>query len=331
VRIAVIGGTRFIGAALVEELAAHEHDVMVMHRGGTEAEELPPVTHAHGDRRDPAALAAALGSHMPEVVVDTCAYTRAEAEVAVEALPQGTRCVVLSSQDVYRAFATLREGAAATDGLPLDEQSPVRGQDQRFLFRGLPAPVGGSASPDDYENLDVEEVYLARSAAVLRLPMVFGERDHQRREEFILRRVRAGRSRIPFGGGAFLWSRCWVRDVASAIRLAVETGAADGMAINVAERRTWSLAQWAHQILAAAGSDAALVRVADEALPEDLELTGTVHQHLLVSATAARRLLGWHDSDPVEAVRRSVAWHLDHPPAADDRDFSADEAALSQA
>lgn len=45
----------------------------------------------------------------------------------------------------------------------------------------------------------VEDIYLPRGVISLRLPMVFGERDYQRREEFMLRRVRAGRDCIPIG------------------------------------------------------------------------------------------------------------------------------------
>ncbi len=38
----------------------------------------------------------------------------------------------------------------------------------------------------------------------LRLSMIYGEHDGQRREEFILRRVRACRRRIPIGAGTSL-------------------------------------------------------------------------------------------------------------------------------
>ena len=45
----------------------------------------------------------------------------------------------------------------------------------------------------------------------------------------------------------------------------------------------------------------------------------------------AREMLGWVHADPAETVRRSVRWHLDHPPADPDPDFSADDAALAAA
>jgi hypothetical protein len=81
-------------------------------------------------------------------------------------------------------------------------------------------------------------------------------------------------------------------------------------------------------ILDAAGSTAELVQVADSALPEDLELTGTMSQHIAATARKARTLLGWTTSDPWETLRTTVLWHLDNPPANPDPDFTADDRAL---
>jgi len=71
-----------------------------------------------------------------------------------------------------------------------------------------------------------------------------------------------------------------------------------------------------------------LVTVPDEKLPEDLGLTGTHQQHLLVSPAKAMRELAWTPTPWRDAVRTSVEWHLEHPPSSSDGDFSADLAAL---
>jgi nucleoside-diphosphate-sugar epimerase len=85
---------------------------------------------------------------------------------------------------------------------------------------------------------------------------------------------------------------------------------------------------WSRMIIEAAGSDAELVRVADAMLPEDLRATGTMKQHILASAHRARSLLGWTTSDPSDALRVTVAWHLANPPLEPNTDFSADDRAL---
>lgn len=318
-RIAVLGGTRFIGRASVEELAAARHDLLLVHRGELEPDDLPPAQHLHCARADLAAHRDELARFAPDAVLDCRALTRSDAEIAVEAIPDVRRRVVISSVDVYRAFGALNQDRE-TDPVPLDEDSPVR--PERYPFRGQ------VPDRDDYDKLDVEDVYLPLGATSLRLPMVYGERDYQLREEFILRRVRAGRDRIPIGSGSWLACRGYVRDVAVAVRLALEHPDLSGV-FNVCEDRTYSVRMWAQMILDAAGSKAELVRVPDEALPEDLKLTGTLRQNICATARKARDTLGWTTSDPMESLRTTVRWHLAHPPATSDPDFSADDRALA--
>jgi UDP-glucose 4-epimerase len=319
-RIAVIGGTRFIGRAAVEELAAAGHELLIVHRGTTEPEGLPKAPHLHAERDELPGHKAELAAFRPDAALDCRALTRADAENVVAAMPAATRLVVVSSMDVYRAFGAVNLGIE-TDPVPIDEDSPVRSE--RYPYRHL--------VPDrhDYDKLDVEDVYLPRGATSLRLPMVYGERDYQRREEYILRRVRAGRTRIPVGAGKWLACRGYVRDLARGIRLTLEADVARGEALNLGEDRTYSVGLWSRMILDAAGSDAELVRVLDDALPPDLEETGSLSQHVLATARKAKSLLGWSTTDPSECLRASVAWHLANPPEQPDPDFSPDDRALA--
>lgn len=318
-RVIVLGGTRFIGRAIVEDLAAAGHQLLLVHRGVLEPSGMPEAQHLHVERAGLPAQRAALEEFGPEAAIDCRALTRSDAEIALAGMPQGIRLVVISSMDVYRAFGAVNDDRE-TDPVPLDEDSPVR--PNRYPYRGKREGM------DEYDKLDVEDVYLPRGATSLRLPMVYGEHDYQLREEFILRRVRAGRTRIPFGAGTWLTCRGYVRDIASGARLALESKVALGQALNLCEDRTFSIALWSRMILDAAGSGAELVRVADDMLPEDLRATGTMKQHILASARKARLLLGWTTSDPAAALRTTVAWHLANPPLEPGADFSADDRAL---
>ena len=318
-RVVVLGGTRFIGRAIVEDLAAAGHQLLLVHRGVLEPEGLPLAEHLHVERADLPAHRAVLEKFSPDAAIDCRALTRPDAETAVAALPAGIRLAVISSMDVYRAFGALNDDVE-TDPVPLDEESPLR--TNRYPYKGKREGM------DDYDKLDVEEVYLPRGATSLRLPMVYGERDYQRREEFILRRVRAGRMRIPIGAGMWLACRAYVRDVARGARLTLESPAAAGDVLNLCEDRTFSIGLWSRMILDAAGSEAELVRVTDDLLPDDLKPTGAMAQHIIASGRKARRLLGWTTSDPATALRATVAWHLANPPDGSDPDFSADDRAL---
>ena len=316
--VVVLGGTRFIGRAAVEELVAAGDEVMVVHRGVLEPDGMPHVRHLHCERAQLAEHRDELAEFGPDAMVDCRALTRADAELALAALPDVDRRVVISSVDVYGAFGALNE-ERESDPVPLDEDSPVR--PERYPYRGKMPGM------DDYDKLDVEDVYLPRGATVLRLPMVYGEHDYQLREEFLLRRVRAGRKRIPFGAGTWLTCRAYVGDVARAVSLALRKPV-QGEVFNVCEDRSYSMGLWSRMILEVANSDAELVRVADDALPEDLKFTGSMPQHILASAQKARRELGWSTSDAFETLRTTVRWHLANPPANASDDFTADDRAL---
>jgi nucleoside-diphosphate-sugar epimerase len=200
-RVIVIGGTRFIGRAVVAALTGAGHDVLLVHRGEHEPAGLPDVPHLHANRR-------ALGDHRDrltgfDALVDVCAMTGPDASALLDAVPGDPHLIVASSQDVYQAFSSLLAGRVA-EPVPLDEDAALRD-----------GPLEERRSRDDpdwdfdaaaYEKLDVERAYLARGGTVLRLPFTYGEHDYQRREEAILRRVRAGRTRIPVGPGTLLWS-----------------------------------------------------------------------------------------------------------------------------
>jgi UDP-glucose 4-epimerase len=317
VRVTVIGGTRFIGRRIVTDLVARGDEVQVVHRGQTEPPDLAPARHVHTERADFASVATEVSAFAPQAVIDTGAMNGSDADAVLPYLPR-VALVVLSSMDVYRAFHLVRldqEGEA----VPFDEGGRLR--DARHINRGL-----GLREED--EKLEVEPSYLERGATVLRLPMVYGEHDGQRREEFILRRVRAGRQRIPIGAGTWLWTRAYVGDVSTAVLACLANPAVAGEVLNIGEPAVRSMRGWAHEILAAAGHEAQLVTVPESLVPADLWPTKRVDQHLLVDCGKARRLLGWHP-DPSAGLARSVSWHLAHPPADASDDFTADDAALA--
>lgn len=335
-RVVVLGGTVFIGRAIVEQLVDRGHEVTVVHRGEHEPPGWVEVEHYHCERAELAGKGADVRAMEPDAVVDTIALTRGDAEAATAALPD-VPVVVLSSLDVYRAYEDLLAGRVS-QAVPLDEESPLRLG--RFPHREL----GGRLA--EYDKIDVEETYASRGATICRLPVVFGPHDGQRREEFLLRRVRAGRERIPFGGGSWLITRLHVADAAAAVCAAVERQRAEGDVFNVVPRTTRTVREWAETILAAADWHGELVRVPDSALPSDLEISAETAQHLLVVSSRIEAALGWTCSDQDERVRQSVLWHLEHPPeasadseegqrrdedAASDEAFSADEEALAAA
>ena len=67
----VIGGTKFVGRAFVEDAVSRGHKVTVFHRGSTEPDGFPDVEHLHGDRDGDLSV---LERESWDAALDTCGY-----------------------------------------------------------------------------------------------------------------------------------------------------------------------------------------------------------------------------------------------------------------
>ena len=321
----LLGGTGFISRRIAELLHEGGNEVLIVHRGLSEPENWITIQHIHAHRHDLASQHATIRAFRPDVIIDANAYTGEDVDLVTPLLPD-VPVVVLSSQDVYQAISSLREGRNDVP-VPLFENSELRRN--RYPYRGK----GYAGIPEDYEKIDVEERWLKRNATVLRLPMVYGAHDDQKREDVILKRAVAGRTLIPIGVGTLLWTRGHVDDIARAVLAALTNRAADGQAVNIGEKNVLPIQRWYQQILDAANSAAQFVRVADEVVPDDLSLSRNHRQHMIASVQRAEDLLGWSSTDSETMVPRSIKWHLTQMDSAkfDQEAALADDLALATA
>lgn len=113
-QVLVIGGTRYVGRFIVEELLDQGHDVTLFHRGRTNTELFGDLERVLGDRVTDIGR---LGDRDWDVVIDTCGYEPAEVAPAVEHLADRTeRYVFISSVAVHEP--TVHPG--------ITEDSPVQ-------------------------------------------------------------------------------------------------------------------------------------------------------------------------------------------------------------
>lgn len=119
-RVLVLGGTRFVGRALVVDALARGWDVTALHRGVTG--ELPDgVTVLKADRTDRAALQAALGDLAWDAVVDTWAGAPSVVRDSAQLLHgRVERAGYVSSMSVY----TWPRTAGGDESAPVVEGDP---------------------------------------------------------------------------------------------------------------------------------------------------------------------------------------------------------------
>jgi nucleoside-diphosphate-sugar epimerase len=248
-RALVIGGTLFIGRALVDQLLERGDDVTIMHRGqGTPWGDR--VREIRCDRNDTAAVHAALKGTRFDVVYDN----------------------VYDWQRGTSAEQVMASARATADGL------------QRYVFTSSVAvyPPGGEYTedvelvPSDWPNAygaqkaDTERALFAFGreqgvpVATLRPAFVYGPHNAIEREAFFWDRLLAGRPIIIPGDGLATMQWVYAPDVAHAAILASETDAAAGHAYNVANYPPVSQIEFVRTLARAAGTNANLVHVPRE-------------------------------------------------------------------
>src|SRR5206468_3936360 len=82
-RLLVLGGTRFVGRALVETALERGHELTLFNRGVTNPDLFPNVAKIHGDRTHD--LSSLAGQEW-DAVVDVAAYSPRVARLSVDAL-----------------------------------------------------------------------------------------------------------------------------------------------------------------------------------------------------------------------------------------------------
>ena len=329
-RVLIVGGTSFIGPHVVRRLAEAAHEVVVFHRGRTEADLAPGVERILGDRQSLGDFADEFRRFAPEVVLDMIPMNEANARGLVGVFRGiARRVVAISSQDVYRAYDRVtRRDPGPPDRVPLSEDAPLREKLYPYEREGV----------EDYEKMLVERVVMGEPrlpGTVLRLPAVYGPGDYQHRLFEYLKRMDEGRAAVLVGEGmaSWRWTHGYVEDVALAITLAVTDGRAAGRVYNVGEPDPPPWARWVGEIGRAAGWDGEVVVVPENLLPEHLDWGLDTEQHWVAETARIRRELGYREAVPREAaLRRTVEWERAHPPEKVDLtsfDYAAEDATLA--
>lgn len=320
-KILVLGGTRFIGRAVTQQLHARGHTVAIFHRGASPLE-LAGVQEILGERSQLAAHRDEFGRFAPDVVIDMFAMSHADARQMVETLHGvARRSVVISSMDVYRAYDVLRGvEPEPPEPVPFDEDAPLRPKLYPYRGEALRPADDPGAWVDHYDKVLVERVALGEPAlpsTILRLPIVYGPGDYQHRLFEYLKRMDDARPAIILDAAAATWqaSRGYVENVAAAIVRAAEDERAANRVYNVADLDSFSEADWVAQIAAAVNWLGDIVVLPAERLPQALRFEGNPHQSLVADSGRIRRELGYREPfNLADALRRTTSWERAHPP-----------------
>jgi nucleoside-diphosphate-sugar epimerase len=224
VKVLVMGGTRFNGLALVNELVKWGHEVTVLNRGQSEARLPRAVRRRYADRTNHEQLREVLGHEEFDVVQDMSGYALADVQPLVE---------VFRGRIGHYLFASSTVIYAKTRVLPIRESDPVDRSERQTVY--------------GFQKLAVEaylfEQYRANGfpATVVPLSMVFGPNNISAdREQRMFHRLLQGRQVLIPGDGSTLSQIGHVDDGAVAMRMLMTQPQTFGKRYNLTGRDYWS-------------------------------------------------------------------------------------------
>jgi 2'-hydroxyisoflavone reductase len=307
-RVLVIGGTLFIGKALVKRLLAAGHDVTILHRKA----EHPfgrKVRNVIADRNDAASIRAGVSGMRFDAVYDIAYdWERGTSPAQVEATAKAI------AGDLSR-YIFMSSVAAYGDGLNHSEDDPLASDIHNDAY------VRNKAGS---ERALFRMYHESRFPLVTMRPtFVYGPENPFYREAFFWDRLRLDRPIIIPGDGNRLMQFAYVNDLVEACFNALEKHTAPGRAFNVADEKPLTQVEVVNEFAKAIGKQATIVRVPREIivrnggnaftpplyfgqyydLPPITEAVGRVKRVLNVALTPFQT-----------GLKETYKWYLKHTP-----------------
>jgi 2'-hydroxyisoflavone reductase len=190
VRILIVGGTIFLGRALVDAALARDHEVTIFNRGRHNPDVKLPVAKLSGDRNSD--VSALEGRHW-DSVIDTCGYVPSGIQRVMNALDRKrvTHYTFVSSISVYAHFPL----GGFDEGAPVATMTPEQLSDAERIVTGARATA--RTYGEMYGALKVSCEQAAEQAMPgrvlsVRPGLIVGAHDYSDRFTYWVRRVAKG-------------------------------------------------------------------------------------------------------------------------------------------
>jgi len=206
------------------------------------------------ERRDTQSVSALLSEYAIDAVVDVIPMHLNDTEPLLKQLSgQVAQYVMISSCDVYANYELLHKKSVGEPQLgSIDEDAPLRVT--RYPYRGSTPRAASDPDQylDDYEKIVIEEAVQRMTCdwTILRLPMVFGPGDKQRRFAWAITPMRAGHEVVTLPTSWARWCSTYeyVENVGSAVARTLGSSKAARSIFNVAEREPRAHLDWASRL-----------------------------------------------------------------------------------
>ena len=248
-RTLVLGVGGNIGDAVAASLAQIGHEVFCVSRSAEPGED-NGIVYKRADRNDRDQIALLVKTLGIDVVVDVIAYDATSTQTLLTSLAgKIDQYVLLSSCDVYRNYGLIHQTEMGEpDPSPLREDSPVRSHLYPYRLAQARRKDDPQRWLDDYDKIPIEAAARKFDGkwTILRLPMVYGPGDPQKRFEWAMRPMLAGAETITVPAPWLNWTTTYgyVGNVASAIAASVGNSDFKNRTFNIVDREPKPHGEW---------------------------------------------------------------------------------------
>lgn len=306
-RLLVLGGTSFVGRAVVRAAQAEGLEVATLNRGRT-GTDVAGVVALRADRDDVRAMSQAVAGRTFDAVIDVSARAPRHVRIAVEALRHSVdRYGLVSTVSVYRGdvfegSAPIHEGAPTVAGDPDDESAPAL---SRYAEQKRGCELAALRGFDD------------GAVTIVRPSFILGPYENMGRIPYWFDRAAAGGVMIGPGSADRSFPFVDVDDLAS--WLVRQTRSGTGGVYNAANspsRDTWG--DWLTAVVAATGGVAQVRWIDDGTLlaagvAPNFGLPMWIPGGLPDLATDAIGSTGFHGRPLVDTVDAAREWRASGP------------------
>ncbi len=324
-KILVIGGTRYMGRLVVEELLDRGDEVTVFSRGKTRPTWWDRVNHIAGDRTDPVSFREGLGGQTFDAVIDTQAFEKSHVELASEIFEGRVgRYLVVSTGSVY------------LDGkLDFATHCPFRESDVNWSNLDYTYPEG--EDPYGVGKRHCEKWLQENSAVpytIVRIPAVMGWDDPTARMWWWVQRALDGQCVVLPMEEQASFRTLYSGDAAKNFIRAIDAPAAQDQVYHIAMQDIATPDRWARLIWHAAGSELDITYVPKSVILRSLEAYAPplcrpipyVHD-----LSKAERDFGFRTTPLATWIEMTVDWYRDHRPDDDAAGYEQRKAELTLA
>ncbi len=205
-KIAIIGGSIFLGRAITDVALAAGHTVIHLNRGKSNPAAFTDIQTITGDRSDPDALKSLIDS-APDFIIDTCGYSPGAVQLSSRAAAEaGIPYCFISTVSVYVGWPE-HPTAETSEVHPCpDDNAPVTGE----TYGGLKARC------EDMVRMSHPEEHI-----IVRPGLIVGPHDVSDRFAYWVRRIDEGGDVIAQEGPDFPTQFIDVRDLADFVLLLI--------------------------------------------------------------------------------------------------------------